>query len=135
MLRDILEARQSRTLRYRILAALGFVAVTAVTVAGGLALTDPPEPADQLVSSTPAPRGTPQHLMRSHDCWTMTEGPPDDMAGELPGHVIVLEPGATTATYSERLVGPALEQLALDHPELGWEPAVEHHLTVIGFCR
>jgi hypothetical protein len=62
-------------------------------------------------------------LVERHGCWS---GPaPADMAGQLPGHVVVTT-SAGRAVYSERLVGPALDQ-TFGGPDAG--------LLVHAFCR
>ncbi len=62
-------------------------------------------------------------LVERHDCWSGAA--PSDMAGKVPGHVVVTTP-AGRAVYSARLVGPALDQT------FGGDDA---GLLVHAFCR
>jgi hypothetical protein len=114
--------RKPRTLRATLLRAalvpVGFFAGlgTVYAVTGSVAHLTFSQPASRPLSAVAT-------MVRDHDCWT---GPaPSDMAGRMPGHVVV-----TTADgrlrYSSRLVGPALEQVF---------NGAENHLTVHAFCR
>ena len=95
---------------------IGFV----VTLAVGLAGVDAPGlPAETVGSHASAA----QRLLDRHDCWS--DRAPADMAGRLPGHVVVSS-GAGAPHYSARMVGAAL-----DHVFHGKHPG----LTVHGFCR
>ena len=55
----------------------------------------------------------------------------------VPGHVVATTPrDRTSPVYGGTwLTGCALEQVAFDHPELGWTPAVDHGIVVYAFCR
>jgi hypothetical protein len=112
--------RKSRSLRTTLVQAalfpLGFalVAVAAVLLHVG----------QHTPVQSRSRQGSPvETMVRDHDCWTGSA--PSDMAGRMPGHVVV-----TTADgrlrYSSRLVGPALEQIF---------NGAENNLTVHAFCR
>lgn len=77
------------------------------------------------MSGRPFAAGSPAAVIAAHDCWT---GPaPTDMAGKIPGHVVVELPGGDGAAYGgARLVGQALDQV-FNHEA--------HGLTVYAFCR
>jgi len=97
-------------------------------------------PADILQTGAPpaAPTAQPTRaevLVERYDCWRLGESPPADMAGQIPGHAIVTLPAADKTVYRATLVGPALEQVAHDYPDLGWRPAIDRGLIVHGFCR
>jgi hypothetical protein len=62
-------------------------------------------------------------LVVEHNCWTGAA--PLDMAGKIPGHVVVI--AADKARYG----GQALVHKALQQTFEG----VDHNLTVVGFCR
>ena len=95
---------------------IGFVVALAVGLAG---MDGPGLPADTVGLHPTAA----QRLLDRHDCWS--DRAPADMAGRLPGHVVVSS-GAGAPHYSARMVGPAL-----DHVFRGKHPA----MTVHGFCR
>lgn len=121
------------------LRALGIPVVTLVFVLTWLALRGAPEVATVDYGDRPAATArTPtaaERMMARRACWTLEQGTPPDMVGKYPGHVVVVEPGASRPTYSAELVGAALEQVAFDVPALGWSNAVDHGLIVKGFCR
>ncbi len=51
-----------------------------------------------------------QQLVEQHDCWAGAADMPNDMQGQLPGHVVVSTAASpATPTYSANLVGPALD--------------------------
>jgi hypothetical protein len=77
-----------------------------------------------ITTARPVERPVPlaERLSDRHDCWSGNA--PADMAGEIPGHVVVTYEGRTV--YSAALVGPALEQLF---------DGTDHGLTVHAFCR
>ena len=74
-----------------------------------------------------------QQIMAEHDCWTMGE----PARAEFPGHVVATSPrDYTVPVYGgPRLVDLAIEQVAHDVPELGWDQGVDHGLVVYAFCR
>lgn len=76
------------------------------------------------VEQASPPEPTPvQALIAAHDCWT---GPgPDDMAGKIPGHVIVSS--ATGPMYA----GPVGVHRAMEHAFHNRFP----NLTIYAFCR
>lgn len=74
-------------------------------------------------TSTSTPAHPAAALIEEHSCWTGEA--PADMAGVLPGHVVVTV-GGVTRLGGERMVGKALEQI--------FEGA-DHGLVVHGFCR
>lgn len=63
-------------------------------------------------------------LIHQHHCWVRKA--PDDMQGEIPGHVVVTLPGETTPTYSAEHVGPALRHVVNGQ---------HRRLRVHAFCR
>ena len=85
------------------------------------------------VHDGPAGRTSAGKILARHDCWTGDETAPV----AVPGHVVATSHrDHTLPVYGgEHLVGLALEQVAFDHPELGWEPAVDHGIVVYAFCR
>jgi hypothetical protein len=62
-------------------------------------------------------------LVVEHNCWTGAA--PLDMAGKIPGHVVVI------ADDEARHGGTKLVHKALQQTFEG----VDHNLTVVGFCR
>lgn len=74
-----------------------------------------------------------ERIVARHDCWTGDETAPV----AVPGHVVATRPrDRTLPVYGGTwLTGLALEQVAFDHPELGWTPAIDHGIVVYGFCR
>ena len=72
-------------------------------------------------------------IIALHECWTGAETAPV----AVPGHVVATTPrDRTSPVYGGTwLTGCALEQVAFDHPELGWTPAIDHGIVVYAFCR
>jgi hypothetical protein len=66
---------------------------------------------------------SPADLVAAHDCWSGEA--PDDMAGRMPGHVVVTVAGEPRYA-GPRMVAKALDQVFGD---------VDHGLTVHAFCR
>lgn len=98
-------------------------AVAGATAAGERLHVAPPATDGQIMDDRPHAEGSPAALMERHNCWT---GPaPADMAGTIPGHVIVTVDGETRGA-GRRMVGKALSQVF---------NGVDHGLTVRGFCR
>jgi hypothetical protein len=62
-------------------------------------------------------------LIVEHNCWTGAA--PLDMAGKIPGHVVVIADDEARHGGT-RLVDKALQQIF---------NGVDHGLTVVGFCR
>jgi hypothetical protein len=107
-------------LRGALLRAIAMPVGFVVTLAVGLAVMDTPKVTADTVDSQPS---AVQRLLAGHDCWSGRA--PADMAGRLPGHVVV-SVGAGRPRYSARMVKPALAHVFDDaHPAI----------TVHGFCR
>lgn len=103
-------------------APAGFLVVAAVGIA--VAPHHPHSSKGQTPAAL-APTSPAAALLEEHDCWTGEA--PADMAGQVPGHVVVTLPGRDEPTYG----GRALTEAALD--QVFGE--AEHDLTVWGFCR
>lgn len=87
---------------------------------------DMPERAtdEQVMEIRPAHPGSPAALIEAHDCWTGEA--PVDMAGKIPGHIVV-SPAAQAPRYAGgRMVSKALAQTF---------GGADHDLIVHGFCR
>lgn len=78
---------------------------------------------EQVMAIRPHAEDSPPALVAAHDCWTGEA--PADMAGVLPGHVVVTMNDHTRLGGSV-LVGKALKQIF---------EGVDHGLAVHGFCR
>lgn len=69
--------------------------------------------------------GSSAELLATNDCWTRRA--PADMAGRIPGHVVVTRAGARAPVYAgARTTGAALAQIF---------DGVDSGLAVHGFCR
>jgi hypothetical protein len=66
---------------------------------------------------------SPADLVAANECWTGEA--PADMAGQVPGHVVVTMDG-TARVGGDRLVGKALGQMF---------DGADHGLTIHAFCR
>lgn len=64
-------------------------------------------------------------MIEEHDCWAGSLDMPPDMAGRLPGHVVVTFKGRSVYA-GPRMVDQALSQVF---------ERVDHALTVHAFCR
>lgn len=111
-----------RRLASAVLAGLGIAALS-------LAVESAMLPGQLLLVSTDASVSASvptvaERLIIRHDCWTGSA--PLDMAGVIPGHVVVTMADGTTRYGGSRLVGQSLDQLFAD---------ADHRLTVHGFCR
>lgn len=76
-----------------------------------------------VMAIRPHVAGSPAALVAANDCWSGEA--PADMAGVLPGHVVVTKDGETRVAGT-RMVSKALGQL--------FEGA-DHGLRIHGFCR
>lgn len=105
-----------------ITAALGGSYATADALNGSnVVLGEGAEPPALIQPADPT-----QALVKRHDCWTGEA--PADMAGVIPGHVVIRYDGDTTATYrGSRAVGDALAFL--------FDGADNGVAAVAGFCR
>jgi len=107
-------------------AACAAVLVAFTSVAWAPAVVSAVMPTPEAAAPISVPLETPSKpelMMHRHGCWSGEA--PADMAGKLPGHVVVSRPGRGPV-YSAKLVGPALDHVFHGaHP--GW--------TVHGFCR
>jgi hypothetical protein len=100
-------------LRHNMIAVLALVCVVIFSLANSDATPVQREPV-----SASAPE-----LARAHDCWSGDA--PDDMAGRMPGHVVVTVAGEPRYA-GPRMVAKALDQVFGD---------VDHGLAVHAFCR
>lgn len=117
----------THALRYRIVVAiLGGLAIALMS----LAMESRMLPGQMLLASTDvatvpaAPATDAELLIDAHDCWTGNA--PVDMAGQIPGHVVVTTANGVTRLGGARLVGQSLDQLFAGKA---------HGLTVHAFCR
>ncbi len=105
--------RIARKLTHNLLAALILAAIGMGAVANQ----------ESVYAARPDVTTSTAALIAAHDCWTGEA--PADMAGTIPGHVVVSVDGV--ARYAgERMVGRALEQVF---------DGVDHGLAIHGFCR
>lgn len=79
---------------------------------------------DEAMAIRPQVTDSPAAIAAKHDCWTGEA--PADMAGQMPGHVVVSTPNGDVVYGGPRLVSKALSQI--------FEGA-DHNLNVHGFCR
>lgn len=109
-----------RTLRTRIATKLTHNLLATLTlIAIGMAGVATQE---TVYAERPAVTNSPAALIAANDCWTGEA--PSDMAGVVPGHVVVSVDGVARIG-GERMVGKALEQ--------AFEGA-DHGLAIHGFC-
>lgn len=80
--------------------------------------------ATQSEPHKPPAAGSPREIAERHNCWT--DAPPADMVGEIPGHVLISEPGGLAVVGGRRLVHQALDQVF---------NGTDHGLTIHAFCR
>lgn len=107
------------------LLGLAVVRAVAFTILGfgvTLLVMNQPPTAD-VMDGRPDAEGSPEALVKQHDCWTGAA--PADMEGKLPGHVVVSR-GVAPEYGGRRLVDLALRQIF---------EGEDHGLTVHGFCR
>lgn len=119
--------RRQATLRHHIAAAF-IIPTVFVGAAAAFILTGADQSAtvEEPNTSSPVTRiaeGSPAALIAEHDCWTGDA--PADMAGKVPGGVVVTK-GARTFYGGPRMVRLALEQVF---------DGDDHDLTVHAFCR
>lgn len=105
-------------------AAVGVLVAVAMVAWSVGATMRPRQDNDRQTSLRPQAVTSADSLIAVHDCWT--QDAPADMAGKVPGHVVVVLPNGDTVYGGRRLVAKALGQVF---------DGEQHGLSVIGFCR
>lgn len=111
--KQIMKMAVTKSLIAYIVVAIGFIFMASAT-----------DSQNSTPDNRPAAVGSPEQVMDAHGCWS---GPaPSDMAGQIPGHVVVRKDGHDKVLYSHHLVGDALDQIF---------NGADNGLTIYGFCR